>query len=104
MEKAFHNWKVTLRELESYHMELDEFMRLYPDISREQLAAIAGCKIATVHNWFATGSTHREPTEHHKLRFAIAHYLRCQEAAKAQEPPLFNDIRQAMQIKTPQAL
>ncbi len=98
MEKASHNWRVTLKRLDKLSMELDEFMQLYPDISREQLAAIAGCKIATVNNWFAAGSTHREPTEHHKLRLAIAHYLRCQETAKAQEPPLFNDIRQAMNL------
>lgn len=98
MQKPFHNWKVTLRRMGGYSMELDEFMKLHPDISREQLAEIAGCKIATVHNWFAEGSTHREPTEHHKFRLAVAHYLYVQEQLKSQEPPLFEDIRQAMNL------
>ncbi len=81
-----HNWKVLAKSLEALSMSLEEFTSLHPELSREQLAEIAGCKIATVQNWFATGATHREPTDHHKMRFAIAHYL-------SQEPAFYRSIR-----------
>lgn len=84
-----HNWRNVNRYLAGLSMELDQFMELHPDISREQLAEICGCTLPTVNNWFAEGSTHREPTGHHKLRLAIAHWL-------TQEPQVFQEIRKTM--------
>lgn len=85
----WQDWRNVATSLDALSMELAEFLALYPDITREQLSSIAGCEIATVNNWFAKGSTHREPTEAHKLRFAIAHWLK-------NEPAAFKDLRNIM--------
>ncbi|MBW4542634.1 MAG: hypothetical protein KME43_26420 [Myxacorys chilensis ATA2-1-KO14] len=85
----WQDWRAIADSLDRMTMQLDDFLRLYPDITREQLAKIAGCRIATVNNWFAEGSTHRAPTDAHKMRLAIAHWLK-------NEPTMFSDIREVM--------
>jgi transcriptional regulator with XRE-family HTH domain len=89
MNESRQNWRAIAKTLDNTCMDLDEFLALYPDISREQLAKLAGCEIATVNNWFASGSTHRSPTDKHKMRLAIAHWLK-------NEPGVFRDLRDIM--------
>lgn len=71
-------------------MELEDLMTLYPSLSREQISRIAGCSIALVDRWLMKGSTRKHPSEGHKARFAIAHWLWTREAS---EPPLFQELR-----------
>lgn len=72
-------------------MEPSEFRKLYPGISRKQLARIAGCSIDTVDHWFMSGQNYRKPTEYHKLRLAIAHWIWTQDQS---QPPVFEELRQ----------
>lgn len=86
---GWQDWRAIAKSLDAYTMELEQFLQLYPDITREQLAKIAGCEISTVNHWFASGKTQREPTEAHKLRLALAHWLKS-------EPAMFREIRSIM--------
>lgn len=87
--KGWQDWRAVTQSLDGLSMELNDFLALYPDLTREQLARIAGCRVSTVNHWFSEGDTHKEPTEAHKLRFAIAHWLKS-------EPSVFRDLRQVM--------
>jgi hypothetical protein len=54
-----------------------DFQRIYPSLSRQQIAGIAGCSLQTVNNWFATSDrAHRDPTEHHLLRLGLYHWFK----------------------------
>lgn len=55
-------------------MELEQFLDLY-SANRAQLAKIAGCSIDVVNGWFQKDDRRRDPTQYHKLRFALAHRL-----------------------------
>jgi hypothetical protein len=66
--------KFFVKQVEGISMSLSEFQTLYPDLSREQLARIAGCHVQTVHNWFAAGCQ-RSPTDNHLLRLGLYHWI-----------------------------
>ena len=57
-------------------MELSDFLSWW-DVSNQQLADICECSISTVERWFLNPDSpnHREPTEEHKRKLALAHYL-----------------------------
>jgi hypothetical protein len=68
--------KVFVEQVEELSMSLSEFHQLYPGLSREQIARIAGCSVQTVHNWFAIADgVHRKPTDHHLLRLGLYHWI-----------------------------
>lgn len=72
-------------------MLLQDFIEAHPQITRRQLARIAGCSVDTVNRWFMVGATAVTPTEQHLQRLAIAHWLWTQEAT---EPDFFKQLRQ----------
>lgn len=82
--KALHSFYENL-------MELDDFLALYPELSREQLARVARCSIHVCNRWFMESETRRSPTEAHRLRFSIAHFVWQMEQI---EPPDFQELRQ----------
>lgn len=71
-------------------MDIEEFRLLYPQVNREQIARIAGCSPALVDRWLMKGKTRKKPSEDHKARFDIAHWLWTREA---NEPKLFQELR-----------
>jgi hypothetical protein len=68
--------KTFIKQVEGISMSLSDFQEWYPDITREQMARIAGCSMQTVNNWFATAqNAHRDPTDHHLLRLGLYHWI-----------------------------
>lgn len=63
------------RLLNRLPMELEEFLRHYPDMTRQELADVADCTIDVVDHWFMRGASHRDPTKYHKLRFSLYHWI-----------------------------
>ena len=53
-------------------MTLEQFLAEW-QVNREELAIICECSLVTVNHWFSEGSSHREPTLHHRRRLADAH-------------------------------
>jgi len=71
-------------------MEFEEFRALYPTLTREQIARVAGCSVALVDRWIMTGRTRKKPSEDHKVRFEIAHWFWQKES---EEPSFFEELR-----------
>ncbi len=71
-------------------MEFEEFTVLYPSLSREQVARVAGCSVALVNRWAMKGETGRDPGEDHKTRFDIAHWF---WQNLVDEPAFFDELR-----------
>lgn len=94
---GWHNWKQLVETMDSCSMELEDFQKLYPSLSREQLARIAGCSVSTVNNWFVQSGKKKvcQPTEGQKLRFALFHWLR-------NEPSVFKDLRSVVEELKPE--
>ena len=70
-------------------MELNTFLELYPNVSRQHLARICQCSDSTVEHWF--GNNPRPVKAEYKLRLAIAHYVWSQAQ---NEPKEFQELRQ----------
>lgn len=85
---SMQNWRNLEQFFLQASMDLKDFTKLYPNLSRDQIAKVAGCSIDTVNHWFCGD---RSPTAAHKLRMAIAHWVWTQEDA---EPTLFQELRQ----------
>lgn len=86
--------KLFIKQVEGISMSLSNFQEWYPDLSRDQIARIAGCSTQTVNNWFATAEgCHREPTEHHLLRLGLYHWI-------ITAPESIRDVMAIVQEKT----
>lgn len=86
--------KLFIKQVEGISMSLSDFQEWYPDLSRDQIARIAGCSVQTVHNWFASSEAwHREPTDHHLLRLGLYHWL-------INAPESIRDVMAIVQEKT----
>lgn len=72
-------------------LSFEEFVELYPFLTREQIAKVAGCSIALVDRWFMVGKTRKKPSDEHKARFEIAHWFWSKNAS---EPTFFQMLRQ----------
>lgn len=63
-----------LQPLDDDQMELDEFLKHW-DVTREEIAYICDCSLTTVNHWFSQGGHRRFPSEKHKQKLALAHYI-----------------------------
>ena len=59
---------------ETPEMNLETFLTTW-NVSREELAFICDCSLTTVNHWFSQGEHRRLPSEGHRQRLAIAHYV-----------------------------
>jgi hypothetical protein len=66
--------KAYFQPLDDEQMDLDEFLKNW-NVSREELAFVCDCSVTTVNHWFSQGEHRRVPTEKHKQRLALAHYI-----------------------------
>jgi len=87
------HWKV-LDKFDCRQMEPEEFMACW-EVSYADLARICRCSIDTVKHWFTAGTSHREPTEEHKRRLAMAHLIWT-------EPESFDEIAAIYENRPPQ--
>lgn len=72
-------------------MEFEEFRQKYPSLTRQQIATVAGCSVATVDRWYMDAATKQQPKTDHKLRFDIADWLWTRESL---EPKFFTELRE----------
>ena len=91
MSSTVQDRKAITRTLNSLAMELEDFLRHYPDTSRQELADIADCSIDVVDHWLMEAPNQRSPTKYHKLRFALYRWLDTQGEYK---PEILEQLRQ----------
>jgi AraC-like DNA-binding protein len=51
----------------------EQFRELHPDLSREQIARLAGCSVHTVERWFLKTTSRSKPSQDHCFRLGMAH-------------------------------
>jgi DNA-binding transcriptional regulator YiaG len=63
-----------IQMLDSRTLTLDSFAKLHPELSRAQIAQIAGCTVRTVNDWFAP-SGRQVPNKGHMALLWMYHCL-----------------------------
>lgn len=67
------HWKA-LSKISTGLITPDEFLSLYPNTTRAELAKICQCSESTVAHWFVRGTSKLKPKQSHLLWLTLAHH------------------------------